>query len=61
MRGRTLVVLAVGLALLDILVPYLLLRDIGSFAGSFLFWCLLTLAVIVLGAVAVRGWGGRSR
>lgn len=54
-------VLAVGLALLDILVPYLLLRDVGSFAGSFLFWCLLTLTVIVLGAVAVRGWGGRSQ
>ena len=60
MRGRVLLGLAVGLALLNVLVPFLLLRRVGSFVGAFLFWCLLTLAVILLGILSVRRWGGRA-
>ncbi len=60
MRGRLLFWLAIGLALIDVLVPFLLLRRIGAFTGSFLFWCLLTMGVILFGTLSVRGWGGRS-
>jgi len=47
------------LALIDFFVPFYLLRDISSFYASYLFWCLLTLGVIVAGSLYVkRTWGG---
>jgi hypothetical protein len=60
MRGTYFLLLSIGLALVDVLVPYLLLRSIPSFLASYLFWCLLTLAVILFGALYVRRWGGRT-
>ncbi len=59
MKGRHLLGLGLGLALADVLVPYLLLRSIASFTASFLFWCLITFAMVLFGILATRGWGGR--
>jgi len=47
-RGWTLLLTLVAVTLLGVLVPYLLLADVASFAASYLFWTLLTLLVIVL-------------
>jgi hypothetical protein len=60
MRGLHFLILAAGLALVDGLVPYLLLRDIARFHGTYLFWSLLTLAVILFAWWYTRRWG-RSR
>ncbi len=57
MKGSSFFVLAVILAAVDILVPYLWLADRSSFAASFLFWCFLTLAVIVGAWIHTRNWG----
>jgi len=47
------------LALLDFFVPFYLLGDIPSFLASYAFWSLLTLTVIVTGALYIkRTWGG---
>ena len=56
MRGRTFLLIAVVLAVIDLAVPYLFLGASGSFAASFLFWCALTLAVIVAATVYTRHW-----
>jgi hypothetical protein len=60
MKGWIFLVLAAVLALVDVLVPYLFFTQTGSFAASFLFWCILTLAVIIFGIFYTRRWGGKS-
>lgn len=60
MRGLYFLFLSIGLVIIDVLVPYLFLKGIASFWSSFLFWSLLTLAVIIFGIVYTRKWG-RSR
>lgn len=57
MKGKTFLVLAVILVAVDVLVPYLVLADVPSFAASFLFWSALTLIVIGAAAWHIRHWG----
>jgi hypothetical protein len=59
-RGLYFLVLFLVLALVDGLVPYLLLRDVPRFVGVYLFWCLLTLAMIVFALFVTRRWGRSS-
>lgn len=59
MKGRTFLVLAVVLVAVDLLVPYLVLADVPSFAASFLFWSALTFFVLVAAAWHIRHWGER--
>lgn len=59
MKGRTFLILALAVAAVDILVPYLVLARTGSFAASFLFWCVITLAMIVYAGFATRPWRNR--
>lgn len=56
MNGKMFLIVAVVLAAVDVLVPYLLLAQTGSFLASFLFWCLLTALVIVLASFWTRSW-----
>ena len=58
MKGSVFLVLAVILAAVDIVIPYVLLAHYGSFAASFLFWCVLTFGVIVFAWVYTRNWRG---
>lgn len=49
------------IALLDFFVPFYGLKDVGNFFGSYLFWVLLTLMVIVVGLVYInRTWGSKK-
>ncbi|MFW5743638.1 MAG: hypothetical protein ACOC6J_02670 [Spirochaetota bacterium] len=59
MKGRAFLILALVVAAVDILVPYLVLARTGSFAASFLFWCVITLAMIVYAGFATRPWRNR--
>lgn len=54
--GRTFVIMAILIAAVDVLVPYLVLANIGSFWASFFFWCVITAAVIVFAAIYTRRW-----
>lgn len=56
MTGRAFLLLALVLVAVDLLVPYLALAGIASFAASFLFWCALTLVVILAAAWYTRSW-----
>ncbi len=58
MKGSVFLVLAVILAAVDIVIPYVLLAKFGSFAASFLFWCVLTFGVIVFAWIYTRSWRG---
>lgn len=42
-------------------VPYLLLRDVAAWYGSFLFWCLAGIAVIALNLAAMAPFRGRDK
>ncbi|MBS0012334.1 MAG: hypothetical protein KFF46_00040 [Desulfobacterales bacterium] len=57
MKGSHFTILIVVITAADVLVPYLWIGDIASLGASFLFWCGLTLAVIVFAAAATRNWG----
>lgn len=39
-------------------VPYLVLGHVAAWYGSFLFWCIAGVAVIVLNVIATSGFGG---
>ena len=56
MRGTRFLIISILLVVADVIVPYLLFTATGSFAASFLFWCVLTFAVIVYAAVHTRRW-----
>lgn len=56
MKGLRFLIVSIVLVVLDVVVPYMVFASTGSFAASFLFWCLLTLAVIVYAGVYTRRW-----
>jgi ABC-type branched-subunit amino acid transport system permease subunit len=60
MRGLNFLMLFAALVLVDGLVPYLLLRHIPRFTGAYLFWCLLTLGMILFAVFCTRRWGKSS-
>ncbi|MFP4374379.1 MAG: hypothetical protein ACLFPO_08610 [Spirochaetaceae bacterium] len=57
MKGRIFLILTIVLVAVDLLVPYLVLADVPSFAASFLFWTGFTLVVILAAAWYIRRWG----
>ena len=60
MKGMYFLIFFVALVLVDGLVPYLLLRDISRFTATYLFWCLLTLGMILFAVFYTRRWGKSS-
>lgn len=56
MKGRTFLLILLGVTAVDVLVPYLLIGQIASFAASFLFWCIVPLATILYAAFATNNW-----
>lgn len=44
-------------AIVDIVVPYLFLKDVTKFWANYLFWFLLTGAIIIFGILYVSKWG----
>lgn len=60
MRGKTVFLILLVISAIDLAVPYLLIGDLGTFAGSYLFWCVLPLVVIVAAAIHTRHWGGTA-
>lgn len=59
MRGTLILACAAVLTAVDVLVPYLVLKDIPSFMATYFFWCVLTFAVIAGAIVYMRRWGRR--
>jgi hypothetical protein len=57
MKALYFFVVAVAVAVIDVVVPFVLIGNVASFSASFLFWCLLTLIVIVAAGIYIRDWG----
>lgn len=57
MKGLHFSILLVIVTAVDVFVPYLWIGSIPSLWASFMFWCALTLAVIVFAVAATRKWG----
>lgn len=57
MKTKNLALIAIFLAVLDVAVPYLFLKDVGAFWGSYLYWTILAVTVIILGVVYIKHWG----
>lgn len=55
-REKYWVLFALFYSVINIAVPFLLLKDTGSLQGAFLFWSLLTGTVLLAGAWITSGW-----
>lgn len=55
-REKIWVICALFYFVINLAVPFLILKDTGSLAGAFLFWNLLTGAVLLAGAWVTSGW-----
>ncbi len=60
MRGLHFLAILVIVTAVDLLVPYFFIGGIASLAASYLFWTVLTLAVIIFAVVYTSQWGRRS-
>jgi uncharacterized membrane protein YhaH (DUF805 family) len=56
MRGLAFLILALSAVVVFVVIPYLLLAGIASFAGCFLYWSAATAVVIVAAAIYTRRW-----
>lgn len=61
MSGLTFLTVFLLLAFIDFFVPFYLLGDVARFTGSYLFWCLLALTVIVAGSLYITNTWGKER
>jgi hypothetical protein len=50
----------VAAIVMNVVLPYTVLKEIEGFGGAFLFWCVITLVVIAAGAAVMSRWGGRG-
>ncbi|MDO9508375.1 MAG: hypothetical protein Q7I97_03385 [Thermovirgaceae bacterium] len=55
-REKIWMLFALFYSVINIAVPFLFLKDTGSFGGAFLFWNLLTGAVLLAGVWITSGW-----
>jgi len=55
-REKIWLLFALFYSVINIAVPFLVLKDIESFGGAFLFWNLLTGAVLLAGVWMTSGW-----
>ncbi len=60
MRGLYFLVILLAVTAVDLFVPYFLIGDIASLGASYLFWTLLTAAVVGFAIVYTSQWGRRS-
>lgn len=58
--SRRVALIGLIIGIVDVGVPYLLLKDIESFFGCFFFWSFLTLLVLIVGAWKVSNWGKKQ-
>jgi hypothetical protein len=49
--------LIAGIILLAYVIPYTVLSQVTAWYGSFLFWCLIGLAAIIVNVFITRDWG----
>ncbi len=56
-RERSWVIFALVYAVLNVAVPYIFLKDMGNLLGVFLFWNLITAAVLAAGVWFTSSWG----
>lgn len=55
-RGVFWIVLIAAIMLLSFIVPFTALSGVDAWYGSFLFWVVATVAVIVINVVISRAW-----
>lgn len=55
-REKIWLICALFYSVLNIAIPFFVLKDMGSLAGAFLFWNILTGAVLLAGIWITAGW-----
>lgn len=50
------ILFAILIAILDLAVPYTVLKNVAKFTGPYLYWTVLVLVVIIAGWIYVAKW-----
>ena len=58
MKGRYWALLGLALGIAVVSGPYIFLRDVASYWVNYLYWLLITIAVLIVGLYKVNKWGG---
>ncbi len=56
-KGRNLALVGLILGIIDVGVPYFILKNTEKFWANYLFWTVLTLIVLILGLWQINKWG----
>ena len=56
MKGILFFLIALVVVVLDVVVPYAYFATTARFGASFLYWCVITLAMIIFAFFATRKW-----
>ncbi len=56
-KGRNLALVGIILGIIDVGVPYFLLKNTVKFWANYLFWTIFTLIILILGIWQINKWG----
>lgn len=57
MGGWQLALLGIILGIIDVGIPYLFLKNITRFWVNYLYWSVITLAILIIGIWQINKWG----
>ncbi|HPD98418.1 MAG TPA: hypothetical protein PLP89_08850 [Synergistales bacterium] len=60
-REKIWVIFALVYGTANIAIPFTFLREVASLGGAFMFWNVITLAVLLAGAWVTSSWSGTPR
>ncbi|MGM0406068.1 MAG: hypothetical protein ACQEQM_08005 [Thermoplasmatota archaeon] len=54
---KDLMIISLVVAIINVTVPYLVLKDYSVYWANFVFWTVLTLLVMFIGYLYIKEWG----
>ncbi len=55
--SRDFIIISIIVAIVNLAIPYLFLKDYSEYWVNFVFWTVLTLIVMFIGYIYIKDWG----
>ena len=56
-NSRDFIIISIIVAIVNLAIPYLFLKDYSEYWANFVFWTVLTLMVMFIGYLYIKDWG----
>ena len=56
-NSRDFIIISIIVAIVNLAIPYLFLKDYSEYWVNFVFWTVLTLIVMFIGYIYIKDWG----